>query len=537
MKKILSLILALVMMFSVLACASEPESAQPAASSDSAAAPAQQADPKAADPNVRYAEHVTVAIDVLPSSMDPSSNAFPIINRLVYDELINYNKVTEELEPALATAWQWLDEGSTILHLDLREGVTFHNGNPFTAADVEFSLAHNGNANIAGSYDHCDIKSDYSVDIYLSGGAADFVYILTNTLYAAILDKESCEADPEYGTTIGTGPWVFDLKNTMEGDRYEFTRNDNYWGEKPVTSSLTLRYIKESPARLIALQNKEIAAYSTVGETDVPIVESDPNLVYCSGKGVGPSKLYFIGFNMKRGAAKDNVYLRQAIACALNRAEIIAAYTDAGAVENDGFWWGNATPYRATQADCEEDLSYNLDKAKELLKKAEEVNGGPFPTLKLLSNYAKTVNSTMCLAVQHELKQIGLDVEIIESDSAGVLSMTKYADPGDFDMIQYNTPLEPWPSAVNRTLVRDSNNNRVFLDSDYVQDLLMKAQASNDDAVRKEAYVAVQVYVHDQAIYIPIYYGSRDGAQLKETEGIVWANDGYPEFTYVRIPE
>ena len=72
--------------------------------------------------------------------------------------------------------------------------------------------------------------------------------------------------------------------------------------------------------------------------------------------------------------------------------------------------------------------------------------------------------------------------------------------------------------------------------SDYVTNLLMKAAASSDESVRKENYVAVQTYIHDQAVYIPVYYGSRDGAQLAETEGIIWANDGYPESTYVRVP-
>ena len=142
----------------------------------------------------------------------------------------------------------------------------------------------------------------------------------------------------------------------------------------------------------------------------------------------------------------------------------------------------------------------------------------------------------MCLAVQAECKAIGLNVEIIESDSAGVLEMTKYASPGDFDMIQYNVPLEAWPSAVNRMLVQNSNNNRAILDSQEVTDMLMKAAALNDEAARKEAYIAVQVYVHDNAVYIPVYYGSRDGAQLKGVEGIVWTNDGYPEFGYAKVP-
>jgi len=402
---------------------------------------------------------------------------------------------------------------------------------------VEFTLAHNGNANIAGYYDHCEIQGDYSIDIHLKSGSADFVYILTNTLYAGIMDKESVEADPDFGTAIGTGPWAFDLEHTLDGDRYEFVRNENYWGEKPTAKELTLRYIKESSARLIALQNKEIAAYATVGETDVPIVQNDPNLEYCSGMGIGPAKMYYIAFNMKNGKAANNVYLRQAVACAMNNAEIIAAYGDPGAEESDGAFWGSSTPFRATQEDFQEDLSYNVEKGKELLKKAEELNGGPIPTLKLLSNYAKSVNSTMCLAVQAECKAIGLDVEIIESDSAGVLAMTKYAEPGDFDMIQYNVPLEAWPSAVNRMLVADSNNNRAIFFDQQVTDWLMEGAASNDEAVRKAAYVNVQVYVHDNAIYIPVYYGSRDGAQLKGVEGIVWTNDGYPEFGYAKVPQ
>ena len=520
MKKYLSLILAVLMVLGLAACSGEGETA-PAAE---------------ATGEVTYAEHVTVAIDVLPSSYDASSMAFPMIARLVYDELINYNKVTGDLEPALATAWQWLDEGSTILHFDLREGVTFHNGNPFTAEDVEFTLAHNGNSNVAGYYDHCEIKGDYSIDVYLKSGSADFVYILTNTLYAGIMDKESVEADPDFGTAIGTGPWAYDLEHTLEGDRYEFVRYDSYWGELPTAKELTLRYIKESSARLIALQNNEIAAYSTVGETDVPIVKNDPNLEYCSGMGIGPAKMYYIAFNMKNGKAANNVYLRQAVACAMNNAEIIAAYGDPGAQESDGAFWGSSTPYRATAADFQEDLSYNVEKGKELLKKAEELNGGPIPTLTLLSNYAKTVNSTMCLAVQAECKAIGLDVEIIESDSAGVLAMTKYAEPGDFDMIQYNVPLEAWPSAVNRMLVADSNNNRAIFFDQQVTDWLMEGAASNDEAVRKAAYINVQVYVHDNAIYIPVYYGSRDGAQRKGVEGILWTNDGYPEFGYAKVP-
>lgn len=524
MKKRLSVLLAIVMLFSLTACGETPTTTT-TGSSDTTG-----------DASSALAEHVTVAIDVLPGSYDPSNNAFPIFNRLAYDELINYNKETCELEPALATKWEWKDTACTTLHLELRKDVKFHNGNSFNAADVEFTMAHNSNANIAGYYDHCVINSDYDIDIVLSSGNADFAYMLTNTLYAGVIDKESCEADPDFGTAIGTGPWAFDLKNCLDGDRYEFVRNDNYWGKVPETKQLTVRYIKESSARLIAMQNNEISAFCTVGETDVETIKNDSSLTYLNGAGIGPAKMYYICFNMKNGKAANNLPLRQAIACAMNNAEIIAAYGDPGAVESDGAFWGSSTPYRATKDDFKVDLSYNVERAKELVKEAEKINGGPIPTLKLLSNYSKSVNSTMCLAVQAECKAIGLNVEIIESDSAGVISMSKYAEPGDYDMLQYNVPLEAWPSAVSRMLVQDSNNNRAILDDNEITDLLKQGAATNDEDARKAAYVAVQVKVHDEAIYIPVYYGSRDGAKRVGVEGVLITNDGYPEFTYVTAP-
>ena len=191
MKKFLSLILVMLMVVGLAACGKTDQPAgeqQPAEGQQ----PTQETPAAAA-----YAETVTVAIDVLPSSYDPGSNTFPIINRIVYDELINYNKLTKELEPALATAWEWVGDNCDVLHLDLREGVTFQNGNPFTAEDVEYTLARNANTNIAGYYDHCEIISDYSLDVYLSAGNSDFPYILTNTLYAGVIDKVSCVAYPD----------------------------------------------------------------------------------------------------------------------------------------------------------------------------------------------------------------------------------------------------------------------------------------------------------------------------------------------------
>ena len=538
MKRIAALLLALMMLLSLAACGSGAEAPadEPAAEATMSNEGLNQEVVVGTEPNVKYVEHMVMAIDTMPTTFDPGSNAAPVLNQMVYNELINYNKLTKELEPELATAWSWADDECKILHLDLREGVKFQNGNDFTAADVEYTLSTCANTNVASYYDHCDIKSDYSVDIYLSSANADYIYILTNTLYAGVKDKESCEADPDNGPAVGTGPWALDLANTVPGDTIELIRNDNYFGELPAAKQMTLRYIKSAASRLIALQNNEAHALMSCGETDVPTIKADPNLQYCSGAGVGPAKMYYIAFNMKNGAAKDNVYLRQAVACVMNNADIIVAAGDANGVESDGAFWGYDTVYRVDTAEFKEDLSYNVEHAKELVELAKQEAGGTLPTLRLTGNTSKAINMNMCLVVQDACRQVGIDVVIEESDSAGINAKTKWDNP-DFDMVQYNVPLESWASAANRMFTTNSANNKALLSVPEIDELLMKAAATKDETERAKLYAELQIYIHDNAIYIPSYYGSRDGAQVAGVEGIIWTNDGYPDFTYARMAE
>jgi len=482
-----------------------------------------------------YRDHFVAAINTMPVTLHPGDNDAPIVNDLVYDELIRYNKVTKEFEPGLAVKWEWIDDTATAFRMELRQGVKFHNGNPFTAEDVEYTLSNKGaNSNVKSAFDHAVIIDDYTIEVYLKSGDADYFSKLSNTLYAGVLNKASVLADPDSGTAIGTGPWKYDMKGTLMGDTYKFVRNEDYWGRKPITKQLTLRYISSASSRLIALQNDEVQAIMEPNAADVDKIKNDPRLEYHSGTGVGPAKLYYIGFNMINGKGAKNIYLRQAIARAMSRADIIATSGDLNAVESDGIFWGANTAFKAPASAFKVDLSYDLDAARALVKKAEQLNGGPFGKLTITGNTTKAINMSMCLVVQQACKEIGLDVDIEETDSAGIKAKTDWNNP-NFDIIQYNVPLEDWASAVNRMFLPFSGNNRALINDDYVTDLITTAAAITDQAERARMYQDLQVYIHDNAIYVPAYYGSRDGAQRKGVEGVVWSNDGYPEFAYATV--
>ena len=482
-----------------------------------------------------YRDNFVVAINTMPVTLHPGDNDAPVVNDLVYNELIRYNKVTKEFEPSLATKWEWINDTATAFRMELRKDVKFHNGNPFTAEDVEYTLGNkSANSNVKSAFDHAVIIDDYTIEIYLKSGDADYFSKLSNTLYAGVLNKASCLADPDNGSAIGTGPWKYDMKGTLMGDTYKFIRNEDYWGKKPATKQLILRYISSASSRLIALENDEVQAIMEPNSADVEKIKNNSNIEYKTGTGVGPAKLYYISFNMINGKGAKNIYLRQAIARAMNNADIIATSGDLNAVESDGNFWGANTAFRAPVSAFKEDLSYNLEAAKALVKKAEEFNGGPIGKLTLTGNTTKAINMSMCLVVQQACKAIGLDVEIEETDSAGIKAKTDWNNP-KFDIIQYNVPLEDWASAVNRMFMPFSGNNRALLNNDFVTNLIKRAAAITDDAERARMYKDLQIYIHDNAIYVPSYYGSRDGAQRKGVEGVIWSNDGYPEFAYATI--
>ena len=146
MKKLLSMLLIVAMMFSLVACAGKTET--PAAAPQEDAAPEAQAgefqateDVVATDVAKTYKEAITIGVDAQITTLDPTQKNNVIQNVLyncTHDTLINYNNDTGEYEPGLALSWEWKDDVTLVLKL--REGVKFHDGSDFTSADVEASL-------------------------------------------------------------------------------------------------------------------------------------------------------------------------------------------------------------------------------------------------------------------------------------------------------------------------------------------------------------------------------------------------------------
>lgn len=179
------------------------------------------------------------------AAMDPhsmtESNTIGFLNH-VYEGLVRYNKELA-VEPALATSWEFVEP--TRLRFTLREGVTFHNGNPFTAEDVVASLERASadispvKSNLPG-LETVEKVDDFTVDLILKGPDPIVLNYLTNI---HILDKEwmtehdaLMPADMRGGrenyavaNSNGTGPFI--LESRQPDARTVLTINEGWWDE------------------------------------------------------------------------------------------------------------------------------------------------------------------------------------------------------------------------------------------------------------------------------------------------------------------
>lgn len=199
----------------------------------------------------------------------------------LFDALVNVD-ADGKLVPGLATSWRAVDP--TTWELKLREGVRFHDGSPFTAADVLFSLARPATlTNSPGPF------TSYTKQIVGSEVVdANTLRLKTAKPYGPLpLDLStifivSKNAAAHAGTddfnggraVIGTGPFRF--VRFRRGDTIELARNDDYWGAKVEWDRVIFRIIPSDAPRMAALLAGDVDAIEAVPTADLAHLKADP---------------------------------------------------------------------------------------------------------------------------------------------------------------------------------------------------------------------------------------------------------------------
>ena len=212
---------------------------------------------------------LTIAYNVNLPSWDPTvgpSAVNPTIQGLyqsVFDMYIA-QKPDLSFAPGLITEWGWNDDRTKVL-MTVREGVTWHDGSPFTPEDVVWSLERAGNEKTGNPIQFVwKNVGNFKIDgNKITGDVIQFDPVLfkwMSFLTGYIMPKAYYEKVGPEGfekAPIGTGPFVF--KEWVQGSHILYERNPDYWDPgKPYLDRIVVRFIADANARAVALETGEV---------------------------------------------------------------------------------------------------------------------------------------------------------------------------------------------------------------------------------------------------------------------------------------
>jgi peptide/nickel transport system substrate-binding protein len=338
------------------------------------------------------AAELKIGTAIEPSSMDPHfyntwSNVAATLH--IFDRLVGQD-ANQHLVPSLAESWRPVDD--TTWEFKLRHDVRFHDGAPFTADDVLFTLQRIPlvpNSPSSFSIYTASIARAEAVDPWTLRVTTKDVYPLLPvdfSLFAIMGRKQSGGAAPEGKTTaelnagdgvIGTGPYRF--VRWVRGEVLELARNPDYWGGLEPWDRVIFRPIKLAGARTSAFLSGEVDLIDGVPTVDVAGLRANPQISLFQ---TPTSRVMFVAFDTfaeptpgvsdtdGRNPFKDP-RVRQALSLAINRDAIIRQVMEGLAVPA-------AELARPGMFGADPELvpdAYNPEEARHLLAEAGYPNG------------------------------------------------------------------------------------------------------------------------------------------------------------------
>jgi glutathione transport system substrate-binding protein len=439
-----------------------------------------------------------------PPNMDPhidTGSAAANVKMQIYTGLTRF-WLGGEIEPDLAESFEISDDGLTYT-FQLREGVVFHNGDPFTSADVKASFERvldeaTGATAFAelSAIESIDTPDDLTAVLNLSQASAPLVSYLADT-GASIVSAAFLEGggDPNV-ESIGTGPFVLDSREP--GVRAVVVKNENYYREGlPYLDQIDFIPYADENTRMAAAFGGEVSLAEYVPWKDYQTIRGDESLTLHAGDAAAfmcvmyhtekepfndPAVRYALGFAYDRQSMIDIVFFGEG-------SEITGGLVPPGL-------WGHNDALDGT-------FTYDPDRARELLAEAGYPDG--FDAV-LLSTSQYGMHQGTAEIVQQNLRDIGINCELELFDWPTVVE--RYAQ-GDFHFRIHGLGTGGVDPDTTLTQYFDSQaaaaTNIAFQD-DEVDRLLAEARALVDQAERKALYDQVQERLAELSPYSLLTY-------------------------------
>jgi peptide/nickel transport system substrate-binding protein len=411
--------------------------------------------------------------------------------------------------PSLATSWEVAGDGKRIV-FHLRQGVKWQDGQPFTSADVAFSLqtlrqVHPRAKSTFANVSAVEAPDANTVVITLSKPAPWLIRAFSSS-ETPILPKHLYEgrdvlANPLNNAPVGTGPFRF--VKWVRGSYIEYARNDDYWDHgKPYLDKLIVKVIADPAARAVAFENGSV---DLGGDTPVPLADlarlkNDPKLGVETHGYEFQAGVARMEFNLDHPVLK-NLKVRQAIASAIDR-EVIRKVVYYGYATPGASPLMPANPYYDP---APPPYPYDLARANALLDEAgypRRADGTRF-TLTLDPLPIGDLPSRTAEYVKSALNRVGIAVTIRSQDLPAYLKRIYTDRDFDFSVNGMSNLFDP-VAGVARLYTTDSFRRGVpFTNGSHysnpeVDKLFADVAQESDEARRKQLFAQIQrILEHD----------------------------------------
>ncbi len=420
------------------------------------------------------------------------------VAKQIYENLIVQ---TPELElvPGLATEWEEVEEN--LYEFKLREGVTFHNGETFTANDVDFTLRRAVESPTIGHIvdsidpDTIEVIDDYTIRVGTKDTFGPFLTHLAHPTVAILNEKAVEDAGEDYGVTVvvGTGPFVFDEWVTgasVTADRYE-----DYWGDAAKVDRIEFSTVADPSVRLIELESGAVDIAYDISPSDISAVEESDELTLLNTPNLGAE---YLGLNLKNDTPLRDVKVRQAIAHTIDVQSIIdTVYQGVGEQMS-----GPINELVFAFNDSLEPIPYDLDVAKDLLAEAGYADGGFTLTLNVGDNSQERIRVSQ--VVSEALAELGITVEVSQMEWGAYLDATAVGE-ADMFLLGWTTVTTDADYGLYPLFHSNSfgeSGNRTFYANDRVDELLDLGRYTTDQEQRIEYYQEAQEIIHDEVPWV-----------------------------------
>jgi peptide/nickel transport system substrate-binding protein len=443
---------------------------------------------------------LTIGADADPIGLDPTTvTAFSSYDftSLLYTGLLRWTP-TMEIEPDLALSYETPNETTYIFKL--REGVTFHNGQPFSAEDVKYTFDRIKDpaigSRLAGQYSGLKaitVIDPLTVQFELETTDAAFLRFLATNPDGAIVPKgvEGLDTNP-----IGTGPFMF--VSYEPNQQFTFKANPNYYEEgQPYLDTVIFKFYKDQSTLSSALRSRAIdMTWLKDPKVAALMAKTSPDIISAPGQ---TSRTFPVWLNMKVAPLND-VRVRRAISLATDREAamqtVLGGTGKVGALlpesQIGGYDGVAEMPYYKTDPEA----------AKALLAEAG------FPSGIDLGEYIVVAANALDVACAQILQQqwaaAGITVKITPMETAPLIKL--WTTGGWPTLLSIALSWTPDPDVIFQYLVSDSKYGSGMGVGDTTYDAMVKeARSLVDPTARGAKNQEIQKYVADNAYCINVY--------------------------------